>query len=375
MSGVDSNPPEMSSMKTLLALLAIPILLAGEPWHRATLVEGGGYFPVLVKLQNGDLLATIRGGAAHRGRAGRIDTIRSTDGGKSWSAPTVLVDGPEDDRNPALGQLADGTVLAAFTIIKWEEPQTSDTPKPGYQSSNDGLYIMRSTDNGKTWTPPARLPEMDQFRQKLGMRGGSPYGKIFQLPDGTVLMAVYFSVGKEHQQSYLFRSQDGGKTWVDPILLGDQYNETGILVTSEGRILAAMRSVEGRYIAMISSEDNGRTWSPPMRVTNDHEHPADLIELSDGRILMTYGQRNTPRGVEALISSDVGRTWNPETKVKLAEEVKWGDNGYPSSVETEPGTIVTLYYQVDDPDGKQAGARCNLVIWPAGRISAGAESN
>lgn len=349
------------------SILLTLLLLTAAPLHRATLVEGGGHFPVLIRLQNDELLAVLRGGADHRGAAGRLDLLRSSDGGKSWAGPTVLVDGPQDDRNPGLGQLADGTVIVAYTVINRERTgvdvgDTSSAPR------NDGVHIMRSTDNGQTWGAPERSEGIAaRYRQEAdeGM-SGSPYGKIVQLPDGTALMAVYFNFPDERKhQSWLFRSTDSGVTWGDSTRMGEHFNETGLVVLGDGRVLAAMRSEVGRYMSLIESSDGGRTWSRPTRISGDNEHPADLIELSDGRVLLSYGQRNTPRGVEAILSPDGGRTWDPATKVMLAEEVKYGDNGYPSSVQIGDGSIVTMYYQVDHPQGALEGAKAKLVIWRA----------
>lgn len=345
-------------------LLSI-LLLLSAPLHRATLVEGGGHFPVLVRLQNDDLMGVVRGGAPHRGQEGRIDVLRSADGGETWSGPAVLIDGPTDDRNPALGQLADGTIIAAYTIITWDY-DTVDGEQKQVGQHCEGVHTIRSSDNGKTWSAPERSAGIAALYTKEAGSGmsGSPYGKIVQLADGTALMAVYFNFTDERKhQSWLFRSTDSGATWGDPTLLGEHSNETGLVVLRDGRVLAAMRSEVGRYLETIESSDQGRTWSTPIRITADHEHPADLIELADGRVLLTYGQRNTPRGVEAILSRDRGRTWDPSTKVKLAEEVKYGDNGYPSSVQIDDGTIVTMYYQVDHPEGALEGAKTNLVIW------------
>lgn len=349
------------------ALLFSTLLLLSTPLHHATLVKGGGHFPVLIRLQNDELLGVVRGGAAHRGQAGRLDLLQSSDGGKTWNGPTVLVDGPTDDRNPGLGQLADGTIIAAFTVITWDYDTTGGEPKKTGQR-NEGVHTMRSTDNGKTWSTPVRSEGIAALYTKEAGAGmsGSPYGKIVQLADGTALMAVYFSFpGERGQEIWIFRSTDSGATWGDPTLLGAHFNETGIVVLRDGRVLAAMRSEVGRYLELIESTDGGRTWTAPTRITADHEHPADLIELTDGRMLLTYGQRNTPRGVEAILSSDGGRTWDPATKVKLAEEVKYGDNGYPSSVQIDDGSIVTMYYQVDHPEGALEGAKTKLVIWRA----------
>lgn len=55
-----------------------PIYSRGQIWlerpaQRVTLVEGGGYFPVTIRLKTGEILSILRGGAPHIGaRAGSI---------------------------------------------------------------------------------------------------------------------------------------------------------------------------------------------------------------------------------------------------------------------------------------------------------------
>src|SRR5215510_12497920 len=92
--------------RMLFFACAIPLLCADH--QHKVVTQGLGYFPVAIHLKNGDVLAVIRGGAAHVGVKGRLDLIRSTDKGKTWSAPWTAIDEDLDDRNPALGQLKDG---------------------------------------------------------------------------------------------------------------------------------------------------------------------------------------------------------------------------------------------------------------------------
>ena len=69
----------------------------------------------------------------------------------------------------------------------------------------DGVYLTYSRDNGRTWSRPVRDPVIHKFYDGQGLV--SPYGKIVQLPDGTVLMAVYFEFFDDRgNQSYLFRA-------------------------------------------------------------------------------------------------------------------------------------------------------------------------
>lgn len=353
------------NLRILSYLLLLAALTAGAPhaadYQYRILTRGLGYFPVAIGLKNGDVLAVVRGGAAHIGVKGRLDLIRSTDRGKTWSAPWTAVDEEFDDRNPAMGQLRDGSIVLAYAAASGYD-ETGHRFKGGKNDwVFDGVYLMFSKDNGRTWSKPARDAAIHDFYTGKGLV--SPYGKIIQLPDGDVLMAVYFEFFDERRnQSYLFRSKDGGRTWGEPVLLGEHYNETGIARLRDGRLLAALRSEKGGHIAISESPDQGRTWSNPVRVTKDSEHPADLIQLRDGRVLMVYGERNAPRGVHAMISPD-GRKWDQTKSIVLAGDAPNGDCGYPSSVETAKGQVVTLYYQVDDTKNAPASASARAVLW------------
>src|SRR5438128_12324665 len=76
--------------------------------------EGQGFFPVIAALGPRELLVVLRGGAGHIGLGGRLDVVRSMDGGQTWGAPLTVADSERDDRNPALGSAADGTLVLAY---------------------------------------------------------------------------------------------------------------------------------------------------------------------------------------------------------------------------------------------------------------------
>ncbi len=84
---------------------AIGPATASAEVERVTVMGNGGYFPVAIRLAGGEILAVMRAGAPHIGKQGRLVLSISEDAGRTWSKPWTAVDGPEDDRNPALGQL------------------------------------------------------------------------------------------------------------------------------------------------------------------------------------------------------------------------------------------------------------------------------
>jgi hypothetical protein len=352
------------SLAVLLVLFSVLSLAAAEEagpvkveGTDVCVVSGQGFFPVLCRMQNGEIGAVVRGGAMHLGRGGRLDFLKSADNGLTWSKPVVVLDTGLDDRNPAFGQAKDGTlVVAAFRFDKY-------TANGEYDSSSTNpsdVLLVYSDDSGATWSAPKRFP-MGDFTWL------SPYGKILTLDDGTMVLHCYGNVmplpgdtdvveDEKRNASYLFWSKDDGKSWSDPTRIALDYNETSILPLGTTHWIAALRShFEGQFTAVCHSHDGGKTWTEPQRVTRAAEHPPDLVQLTDGRILMAFGERNKPYGVHALISSDGGETWDREHELVLMDHATSTDCGYPSSVVVPDGRVLTVYYAVGStkhPDWK-----------------------
>ncbi len=81
-------------------------------------------------------------------------------------------------------------------------------------------------------------------------------------------------------------------------------------------------------------------------MTEAAEHPADLLVLADGRLLITFGVRHQPYGVQAMLSRDGGEIWSKQKRILLAWDGEHGDLGYPVSIQRPDGRIVTAYYIV-----------------------------
>jgi len=312
--------------------------------RRYLITPMGGYFPVLTKLNDGSLAAVFRMGDYHIGQRGRLEMATSNDGGKSWTSPRLVTSSHTDDRNPAFCQLSDGTLLLAFGRLSGYENGRLSKEKARFQ-----ILVTRSRDGGETWAEPDPMV-VDDSSFDLGP-ACSPYGRMSQLRDGTVLLAVYKEhppTGNEREYgSYILRSQDDGRTWKDPTLVAQGYNETSVLELSHGELLAALRgphSGGGECVAISRSDDLGHTWSSPKQLTVGGEHPGDLCLLKSGTVLLTFGHRRVPYGVHAMISRDSGHSWVLDRRVALASYATNADCGYPSSVQLDDGTIYTAYY-------------------------------
>ena len=314
-----------------------------EKAKRVLAETNGGFFPVLIKLKDGDLLAVVRGGAPHVGVGGRLDVIRSKDGGKTWSKPKTVADEPPDSRNPAFGQAADGRVILLYSVAG---PYVDGKFVSG-QSTKYTVWLRTSEDNGETWSGPKQVPI-------TGWDYGSPYGRIVHLKDGTLLANIYVWDGKPAAgakpkragyASCVYRSKDNGGTWGDASVIGEGFNETALCVMPDDRVIAMMRS-DG--LSQTESTDGGRTWSAPRVVTGKSRHPADMIRLSNGSLLLAYGFRIVPYGVQAVLSRDGGATWDHEHRAMVEWNSGSTDCGYPSSIQLDDGKIVTMHYGVQN---------------------------
>ena len=318
-----------------------------------------GYFPVLINPQGEEILAVLRGGAGHVGVTGRLDVVRSLDGGKIWETPIVIVDTEVDDRNPAVGQASDGTVILAY------HAQGSYNADGNWSRDlrRVQMRVIRSRDAGVTW-------EASQPLNYTPMEKHSAYGRIPTLDDGTMLLPIYGSAIEETDRTrdcaYILRSHDNGQTWGQPTLIAAGYNETGLIALPNGDLVAAMRSGDQRALLAVSrSADGGTTWTEPILVTNAREHPADLTLLSNGWIILFFGVRHEPFGVQAIISKDNGRTWD-EQRLIICDDLGDNDLGYPSTVKLDD-QLVTAYYsaprQWNAPDFRGEGTFARALLY------------
>lgn len=311
----------------------------------------------LVQLQNGEILITTREATEHIARDGDMIMLRSKDGGKTWGDKQLIAGIKDLDEREACGvQLSDGTIIMAIYYNDLYEPSGRYNPamkrEPGKQYL--GTYVITSKDNGHTWTEPNFIrPDGMPF---TGTEG--PADAPIEMPDGSILMPVIgyeLNGDPKNTGSILLRSTDNGKTWAyystiagDP---GGKYGglvEPGLVRTKSGRLISGLRTpASDNAIYVTWSDDDGKTWAP-IRKTDMHGHPVDLIQISDGRIMATYGIRppshSRPGGIRACFSTDNGETWDVRSEVQIRNDFLSWDIGYPESLQLPDGRILTVYY-------------------------------
>lgn len=212
-------------------------------------------------------------------------------------------------------------------------------PSDRYPNGAALMYRM-SDDEGLNWSPAMLLidtPDDDHVPA------------VTQLASGELLCVCSVS-GKG---TYIVTSMDNGKTWTEPRPLAEApYHATApIRELSNGRLIVPIsHATFGDEIdmAVVYSDDRGVTWSQPVILPGggifDYLRTrGDLFETSEGRLFL-YVQGGHGREMSVLMSPDFGETWRISPSVKLVA-------GTPAVCRLRDGNVVMVHRE--DANGSQ----------------------
>ncbi len=326
-------------------------------------------WPTIGKLGKELFVVASGGREGHVCPFGRVEMFRSHDDGATWNYPEVIYDSPIDDRDAGICVTNKGSLLVttftslAYVDMLMEEKSLREQGKgrpdvwsdgrfekwmlahervsEEQRKSELGYWMFRSTDGGVSWSRRYPVPFT------------TPHGPI-QLSDGSqLLIGNQFLNGTHCCGSCV--SEDDGQTWningcVNP-REGDSvslYYEPHAVEAADGRIVAQIRNGNENNIGeslQTVSWDKGKTWSTPVSI-GVWGLPSFLMKLADGRLLMTYGYRRQPLGVQARVSDDNGETWSEPALIY--DQGKSSDLGYPSTVQLDDGSLITVWYELQE---------------------------
>ena len=339
--------------------------------------------PVVELLQNGEMVCTFREAARRRVRT-HIDMtskavmVRSKDEGRSWNRATHQIIYEEKGcgiQDPSIRQLKDGTLICNYFV--WKLGGQNDFPvNHAWLQTSDadhyswvtGSYTIRSSDNGKTWKKPVKVPSLTGDCTATA-------DPVIELANGELLIPIEMEAPGERTKTGVARSRDKGKSWTDPVIAAADplgrfsFHETGLLQVPSGKIIGIHRVHQlgeyeyGWYLYQTDSHDDGKTWTPPRKLPM-WGGPAHLIRLQSGSILCVYGYRRPPFGVRACLSHDDGETWDIANEFIIRADGIDADVGYPTSVQLPDGTIFTAWYMSEpDHEKKPVGVKFSIFAY------------
>ena len=151
------------------------------------------------------------------------------------------------------------------------------------------------------------------------------------------------------------------------------YHEAHVAELPDGKLVGMIRfEASDRYkdvgsldlvgfsLFQTVSEDGGKTWSQAEPL-GFHGSPPHLLYHSSGVLICVYGYRLEPFGQRLMFSRDGGESWDYD--YILRDDGPDRDLGYPSSVELEDGSILTVYYQKI----RSSEEKCSL-LWSRWRL-------
>ena len=202
--------------------------------------------------------------------------------------------------------------------------------------------IMRSTDEGKTWSKPTTMldtPDDDRHPAFVELPDGTLICSVFTYPGGDP--ADYVKSRELAHRTAIIRSFDHGKTWDKDIIrlpspfLSDETDGPMVLLKDGSILLTVSGTPKERgaaQAAVFTSVDRGATWKLLSTIKTGHNlDEANATQLPDGRLVLVA----RPEG-DISWSSNGGRTWTAP--------VTFGMRLYAPSLYTlRDGTLVCLH--------------------------------
>jgi len=320
----------------------------------------------------------------------RILLRRSTDDGKTWSAPKSIanVEGPKQ-KNP-------------FALkMKNVDPNDVTYNNPVLIADKDGavhmlfcleyerVFYQRSDDDGVSWSQPSEITAaFEPFKKHYDWKvlATGPNHSI-QLKTGRLVVPVWLSTGtggNAHRPSVTatIYSDDQGKTWKAgdiAVPCTEEWinpNETVAIELNDGSVMLNVRSESKAHRRLVTTSKDGATgWSRPKfdaallepicmgGIVRYRHGGQSLILFSNPHNLdkekgkAEPGQSRDRKNVSVKISRDEGQTW-PVNKL-----IENGPSMYSDIAVTPSGAILCFYGRGKKPGFAGVGltlARFNL---------------
>lgn len=241
-------------------------------------------------------------------------------------------------------------VTAKGTVLAWCEARRTDGDWADIR-----VLLRRSTDDGRTWSPPKEIVEVPGPITKnpfaLALKKTDPNDVTYNNPvliadrDGTVHMVFCL----EYMRCFYQRSDDDGVNWSAPVEITSTFEafkkdyDWKVLATGpnhsiqlkSGRLVVPVWLSTGTggnahrpsVTATIYSNDGGKTWLAgeiAVPCTEEFINPNETVavELSDGRVMLNVRNESKAHRRIVVTSPDGATDWSgPKFDDALVEPI------------------------------------------------------
>lgn len=290
-----------------------------------------------------------------------IGLSRSTDGGQTWERMRIpMAFGEYNGLPSAQNGVGDPSILVdtktntIWIVAAWTHGMGNQR---AWWSSHQGmdlnntaqLVMVKSTDDGKTWSEPINITEQVKLPEWYFLLQGP--GRGITMSDGTLVFPIQFIDKTRIPNAGIMYSKDGGKTWKIHNHARTNTTEAQVAEVEPGVLMLNMRDNRGGSRAVYTTTDLGKTWKEHESSRTALREPvcmASLISVKAednvlGKDILIFSNPNSTsqrKDITIKISFDGGYTWSEENQILLDEGYNWG---YSCLTMVDKETIGILY--------------------------------
>ncbi len=259
---------------------------------------------------------------------------------------------------PDVCRLRDGRLMCAF----YASYHHVGLPQPAFPKGGR-LACCFSADEGHSWSKAETLydgPDDDRDPSLVQLRDGRILCDFFTIHRKTSADRPCPNPFKEPYAAsgtWVIASDNAGKTWSEPQKVSDTYYcSSPIRELSDGRlVLPLYAEIEGpkrsAFGAVSVSDDGGKTWSKPIDIDNSGvalDAETDVVELADGRLWAALRSSHAP--ARCAVSADRGDSWSKSQSIGFVAHCP-----YLLRTASDPSLILMGYRGYHTQDGSGNG--------------------